>query len=94
MHRAQKQGFKDASTELRNSYAHFTTRVPILPPQTLYERLRDCEKHSHDLGVNEIATCYSTTLVKNKFKVFFNFLKTLFWLEYIGNNCKRFFISH
>ena len=30
---------------------------------------------------------YSPTLVENKFKVFFNFLETVFWLEPIGNNC-------
>ena len=32
------------------------------------------------MGANE-KTCYSPTSVENKFKVFFNFLKTLFWLE-------------
>ena len=32
------------------------------------------------MGVNEI-TYYSPTPVENKFKVFFSFLKTLFWLE-------------
>ena len=67
---------------------------PILPPQILYKRLRDCKKHSHDMGANEI-TYYSPTPVENKFKVFFSFLKTLFWLESINrNNCKWFFISH
>ena len=32
------------------------------------------------MGANEI-TYYSPTPVENKFKVFFGFLKTLFWLE-------------
>ena len=37
------------------------------------------------MGANEITTYYSPTQVENKFKVFFNFLKTLFWLESIVN---------
>ena len=28
---------------LRNSYIYLTPVVPILPPQILYERLRDCK---------------------------------------------------
>ena len=33
------------------------------------------------MGANEITTYYSPTQVENKFKVFFNFLKTLFGLN-------------
>ena len=53
---------------LRNSYIYPTPGVPILPPQILYERLRDWKKHSHDMGANEITTYYSPTPVENKFK--------------------------
>ena len=45
---------------LRNIYIYLTPGVPILPPQILYEPLRDCKKHYHDMG-NEITTYYSPT---------------------------------
>ena len=76
---------------LRNSYIYLTPGVPMLPPQILCKRH---EKHSHDMGANEITTYESPTQIENKFKVFFNFLKILFWLESIRNYCKWFFISN